>query len=386
LTAELASKSLIVQTAAIRILNEIPGQDVTGLLALHFPKLSPAMQALVVSAVADRGGPAALPLLLEAIKSTAAEVRVAALQGLGKAGDPSSVMLLAEAAANREGREQAAARESLYGVRGTQIEFAVVSAIGSTTGKIRTELVSAAGERGITAAAEVLMTLVQGHDAEVRSEAFRALRNVAGPQHISALIQLVTSAEGSADRSQATRSLAAVLKRTVTPPIDKVISAYTSTGNIEVRRSFVEVMGQAGDARALPVLRNCLKDPSPDISRAAILALSEWSTATPVPDLLAVAASGPSAAHELLALRGAIRLAGLPSQEPPSERARLLASMARLASQPAEKRSILSLLANYPSTEGLAIAESFLEDTPVSNEAKIAVERIRTALGPGVNR
>jgi hypothetical protein len=165
-----------------------------------------------------------------------------------------------------------------------------------------------------------------------------------------------------------------------------VISAYTSTGNIEVRRSFVEVMGQAGDARALPVLRNCLKDPSPDISRAAILALSEWSTATPVPDLLAVAASGPSAAHELLALRGAIRLAGLPSQEPPSERARLLASMARLASQPAEKRSILSLLANYPSTEGLAIAESFLEDTPVSNEAKIAVERIRTALGPGVNR
>ena len=54
----------------------------------------------VLAAVADRGEPSALPLVRSAAQDTAQPVRAAALLALGKIGDSSVVMFLAETAAN----------------------------------------------------------------------------------------------------------------------------------------------------------------------------------------------------------------------------------------------------------------------------------------------
>jgi hypothetical protein len=79
-------------------------------------------------------------------------------------------------------------------------------------------------------------------------------------------------------------------------------------------------------------------------------------------------------------LRGYLKLVTLPSPRPAPESARLLGEAMRLASQTAEKRNVLSLLATYPCKESLQLAEASLRDAAVANEAKVAVDQINDSM------
>ncbi len=289
-------------------------------------------------------------------------------------------MVLAEAAAAGQGLEQNAARQSLYGLRGRGIDPAIVAAIGSSSGKVKAELITAAGDRGIASAADALAKAVQDTDPDVHREAVRALRNVAGPAQVPALLDLLLKASTSSDRRDATQTLAAALNRTRPVPIGAVISAYKSAPTAEARLSLLEIMGLTSHEEALPILRSSLNDPDRDVTRAAILALTGWTTAAPLTDLLTYAKSGGDPTLQILALRGYLKLVTLPSPRPASESARLLGEAMRLASQTAEKRNVLSLLATYPCKESLQLAEASLRDAAVASEAKVAVDQINDSM------
>ena len=380
LTAELESKAPKVQAAAIRLLNQIPGEDITRILASAFPKLAPTAQVRLLAALADRGGASARPLFPRAANHQSAQVRVAALEGLASMGDDSSLQLLAEAAANREGAEQAAARDSLYRMRGKEIDSALVSAIGASSGKVQAELITAAGERGITAAADALLKAASSEDGAVRRPAIRALRNAGGPAQVSAVIELLTRSSDSADRREASRTLAALIRDAEPAQTRSVLDACQSASSVEVRALLLEVIGQAPSDEALPLLRASLRDPNFEVSRAAALALSEWNTPAPMPDLLAIAKSNENSALQVLALRGYIKLVSIPAGRPDPESVRLLSEAMRLAARPEEKRAILAILPGFICRESLTLASEYLSDPALSKEAKVAADRLSAAL------
>jgi len=288
---------------------------------------------------------------------------------------------LAGVAARPDGAERDAARESLYLLRGTDVETAIVAGISSAAGNARLELIRAAGERRLLAAGDALVAAARDPDRPVRRESLRALRNVAGPAHSQALLDLTLNARDDSDRREFARALATALKRSERPPIGGTIAAYRSAENVQVRAALLDVMGQVSAEEALPVLRSSLDESQPEIARAAILALSEWLTPAPMPDLLAVAGSGSNPAHRILALRGYIRLIPAPSSRSMKETVSLLAGAMNLAGQPDEKKAILSLLSNYPTREALEIADTAAKDSAVAREAKAAAGRIRLGLG-----
>jgi HEAT repeat protein len=374
----LNSQSLDVQAAAIRLLSGIPGPKITTLLVQQFPKLSPPGQVRLLTALADRGDASATPLFIASLKNP--EIRGTALSGLGKLGDASSVTVLTEAAATSQGAEQASARASLYALRGSAVDKAIVSALESATGKTKVELIMAAGERGITTAADLLVQAVNDKDPDIHREALRALRNVAGPAQIPALLEILVKSSAASDRREAAQTLASVLKRSESARVDAVLSTYKSTTGMPARLALLEVMGQTSSDEALSTLRAALKDRSPEVARGAILALSEWATPVPMPDLLAIAQSGANPTLQVLALRGYLKLMGLPSQRPATESAKMLAEVMHLAKQPAEKRTVLALLPTFPSKESLQIAEAATKDQDVGKEAKAAVDRINGLL------
>lgn len=128
------------------------------------------------------------------------------------------------------------------------------------------------------------------------------------------------------------------------------------------------------------MLRAALKDPAPEIARGAILALSGWANSAPLPDLLAIARSYANPTLQVLALRGYLKLIGLPSQRSAAESAKLLSEGMQLSKQPAEKRTVLSLLSTFPSTESLEIAQAATKDPDIAKEAAAAVDRINGLL------
>ena len=414
LTVEIESKDPEVRAAAIKLLNGIPGSDITRVMVSEFPKLPPFGQVQLLTAMAYRGDASAKPTILAALKSTAPEVRAAALVGLGKLGDESSVTILAEAAASGQGPERSAARRSLYSLRGAGIDRALISAMGSSSGRVKIELIMAAGERAATSAADALTRAARETDPDARRESLRALRNVGGAGQTPALLDLLLKASTTTERREATQTLATVLKRAQPAPLGAVISAYQAASGLNSRLSLLEVMGQTSSSEALPVLRAGIKDASPEIARGAILALSAWDNSTPLMDLLNFAktlprdleARGPEAAEprtnlaragrggqggggrgappannlQVLALRGVLRLVLLQPRRPASESGRLLAEAMGLASQNAEKLTILSLLPSFPSQESLEVARTAQRGAAVANEAKLALDQVTEAL------
>jgi HEAT repeat protein len=378
LTTELSASNLDIQAAAIRLLSGISDPKVTTILVQHFPKLSPPGQIKMLAALADRGDKSATPLFTESLKTP--DLRIAALTGLSKLGDASTISVLAEAAATSAEAERDAARTSLYSIRGPAIDPAIVSALQSASGKTKVELIMAAGERGIAPAADLLVKAVDEKDPEIHRESLRALRNVAGPPQIPALLQMLVKSTTTSDRRETAQTLASVLKRSEAANVDAVISTYKTTGEMPARLALLEVLGQTSSDQALPVLQAGLKDGSAEIARGSILALSEWGSPAPLPNLLSVAQSGANPTLQVLALRGYLKLIALPSERSVVENARMLGEAMQLAKQPAEKRTILSLLSTFPSKESLQVAEAATKDQAVATEAKSAVDRINGLL------
>jgi len=197
---------------------------------------------------------------------------------------------------------------------------------------------------------------------------------------VPGLVDYLVATTSTADRRDASQTLAVALKRSQTAQFDVLLSAYRKTTAVPARLSLLEVMGQTSNEQTLPVVRMSLKDSNPEIARGAVLALTDWADATPMPDLLALAKNDSNAALQVLALRGYLKLVGLPSERPASDSARLLAEAMPLAKQTAEKRTVLSLVGNYPCKESLQIAEASANDESVAKEAKAAVDKINQAL------
>ena len=367
-----------MQAAAIAMVKEMPGTEVTEALAKELPNLSARSQVQLLSALGDRGDAVARPAVVAAVKAENQSVRIAALRALGQLGDDSSVELLAQAAAGAKGAEQKAARDSLYRLRGPNVDKVILTAIPKAGAKTKVELISSVGQRNITAGVATLLETAKDSDRKVRTGSLRTLKVVAGPENLPALVELLIKAKSSTDRTEAQKTIAAVAHRIEDKnrQAASVLAMLPSVKETAARCSLLNVLGRIGDNSALPVLNSALKDEKVEVQTAAIRALADWPTPEPVDELLKVAESSGNKVHRILALRGFVRLLGLPSERPAGETIEMYKKAMSLAPDAGEKKKVLSGLANTKSLAALQMAAGYLDDETLSVEAGAAVVNI----------
>jgi HEAT repeat protein len=366
-----------LQTIAIRALAKNSSKQ----LLAELPQLNEGGQVRVLGTLAEKGDTSVLPAFRTAIKASSQLVRVAALEGLGRIGNAAVMPTLARIAASDDEAERSAARNSLACMRGSEVDRAVIDGIASADPKVQLELIRAAGERGITAATPALLKMARESNADVRRESLKALGDTVSAGDVSGLVTLIVTPAQAGDREEAARSLAAVLRRSDPSSSNEVISAYSSVRDVKARAALVQVMGQTGNAEALPILEAALKDQNIELKQGAILGLTEWPNDTPVTDLLEAARTASSPSQQVLALRGVIRLIPQPgSHRTVRERVQLLTQAMRLAKQAEEKRAILALLPALPINEALDLANASVNDSEVGAAAKAAARRLERTL------
>jgi HEAT repeat protein len=377
----LKSPDAEMQTGAIAIVREIAGAEVTKALAQELPNLGATAQVQLLSALADRGDTLALPAVIEASKSKDESVRVAALKAVGQIGNASSVPLLAERAASSKGVEQKAARESLYRLRGPEIDAAILQSLPPASAQVKVEFLSAVGERNIAGSIEALLKATREEDRKVRVESLKVLRVVGKPEDMPALVNLLLEVKGDSDRTEAEKTVAAVAHKIEdkTRQAAAVLAVLPNVKDNSNRASLLRVLGRIGDSSALPTLRTALSAREADIQDAAIRALSDWPTAEPVPDMLKVAQTAENAKYKVLALRGFVRLLGLESERSAEETIDLYKKAMELAGDAQEKKRVLSGLASAKSVPALIMAAQYLDDLPLHLEAESATVQIAQA-------
>ena len=370
------------QTGAIAIVRDIPGAAITKALADELPTLSPAVQVQVLSTLADRGDPSALPAVVEASKAPNESVRVAALKAIGQLGDVSSIPLLAQRASETRGQERKAARDGLYRLRGTDIGAAVLKTLASAEPGVKVELIRAVGERNITQGVESVLQATTDENRRVRLESFKVLKVIGRPGDLPALVDRVLNLASESDRTEAEKMVAAVAHKIEDSDRQAVavLTVLPDVTDVNGRASLLRILGRIGDNSALPALRTALGSPEKAIQDAALRALSDWPTPEPVPDLLKVAQTSANRVHQVLSLRGFVRLLGLESDRPAAETIDLYRQAMDLAPNATEKKRVLSGLAGAGTLAALEMAAAYLDDEALLLEAESATVRIAQSI------
>lgn len=378
LAGALKSNEPAIQSAAIVLVREVPAEEILKTAVAELPNLGAVAKMQMLTALADCGYKAAMPAAIAAVNDENAEVRLAVLKTIGKLGGASDVQLLTERAAAASSDERQVARESLYLLRGADIDKAILAAMEGASPKIKVELIQAIGERNITSAADCLLITAKETDPRVRVESLKALRIVGGPGHLVAIIELLKAAPSQAEAKEFEKTVAAAANKIsdANQRANAIIAAMETVPNTEVKSSFINILGRIGTSSALSAVRSAMQDKNERIREAAIRTLSDWPNAEPMEDLLQVAQNSTNNIHKVLALRGYIRLVGLESQRPAEETIKLYMQAMALAPNINEKRMVLAGISSVKSYSAIEAAAGFLSDEQLGAEAAGAIIQI----------
>jgi len=377
----LAGKDDAMKAVALSFVQEVPGADATAAIVALMPKVAAADQATIIAALGRRGDAAGKPAVLDATKNADAGIRTAAYTALGSLGGGAEVGLIANAAAKAEGAEADAARLALVQLSGADINAALAAAIAKGDPKARAEAIKAAAARKAPEAAPAVLAATGDADAAVRLEAVKAMENLGTEQSLPALIAVLGKAQAAADQDAGEKSLLAICMRTTNKDaaLQAVLGALPGA-KMPARGSLIKALGKLGGPKALAAVKAALKDTDAAAHEAAVRSLADWPDMAAAPDLLAVARTDPKETNQVLALRGYLRLAGLPERTT-EERVSMCREALACTKRADVKRLILGVLAEASSLEALAMACPMIEDSALKNEAAVAVAKIAKSLG-----
>ncbi|MCY2950898.1 MAG: HEAT repeat domain-containing protein [Planctomycetota bacterium] len=364
-----------------RLVVEMPGAAAAQAVGAKLAGMAPETKVIVLRALADRADTGAAAAVMEAVRNNDAAVRLAAIVAMGKVGGSAAVMVLAQAGAAGNAEELAAARESLASLRGADVDSAILAGIPQAQAKARCELVRSLAARRATGAVPTLLDLaVKDADAQVRVEAINAIGVLGDEKQLANLVAILFRPQAESDGRAAEAAATSIMARVADPEkrAEPVLAGLENASGAS-RVALVRALGRTGSSKALSVLRKALGDENPEIQLAAVRALADWPTVAVAGDLLAVARTNAKENLKVLALRGYVRVVGLPSGRTPAQTANMLEEAMKLA-RPEDKKMVLSGLANVPAIEALKLVEPCVDQAELAAEAQTAAVTIAAAI------
>ena len=175
----LLAKQLHAENTAILgpLQRDLPGLQVTEVLAAELPKLSAPRQVLLVQALSMRGDSVAIRALTNAARAGEKSVRLAAIREM--ASNPAFVPVLTELAGDADQALADAAQESLTSLPGPAADAAVLAMLGSNDTRRRLAALEMASRRSLRAAMPTVLQAARAPDAALRTAALNAAADLA---------------------------------------------------------------------------------------------------------------------------------------------------------------------------------------------------------------
>jgi len=381
--AAIRSNDQMMQGTAIANVPLLKGKGVVQRLAAELPNQSARVQALLIAALADRGGDDARQVVVDAVDAKDPEARVAALQALARIGGASSVPLLVKAAGQgKTEAEREAALVSLRRLQGDGADAAIVDAMKAAAPPVRAELISVIHGRGTKSAVPALLAQAATQDADVQQAALKALAHLAGPDRLPALVEWLVDLKAAKARPAAERAVVQVAQQADSPDTGArpVLAALKKADGVMVQASLLRVLGGIGGDAALAAVTETLGAKEAGVRDAAVRALGSWPDVSAVPALVGLVKKTDDRTYRVVALRGAARLLAKGAGVPSEDVLRAYKDLMALSDRPEDKKLVLAGLADVPHPEALQMAVDCLDNQAVRGEAAVAAVKIGEAV------
>lgn len=366
--------------AACGHVRTVGGRQTTLAVANLLPELPKTTQLAVIEALADRGDPAALDVLLAISSQPDPEIRYAVASALGLLGNETHVALLLDLLAGEDDELAKRARQSLLQLADVGVNGALRRELDTTAAEFQPPIIALLAERRDVGAIPTLLDDALHQEGPVQQAAFRALGPLVSVGDMAQLYGAFRKTEDEATRTVAGEALYAAFRRI--PPgdtrTDLLTTLYDTTTSSAVKGGLLQLLQQLGDDALLPLVRMSLTSSDSLETQFATEVLLAWPTPTPLPDAYALAEQADTPARKAAALQGYLRMLPLAGSLDDSTKLASYRKARNLATEPETLRLLLAGVAQLTSAAALDFAEEFLTIEGLRKEAAIAAEQIRS--------
>jgi len=358
-----------------QIRTECKGQAATERFAAELAKLPPDGQVGLLTALGERGDPAARATVLDMLANSSDEsVQAAAINALGFLGEAADTKQLVQSLSADSEAVKAAARASLVRLQGDGVQEAIVAEMKQAPQAVRIRLIEIlTTRRALDTIPEILAAAVDD-DPFVRVAAMESLGQIAGPEHLPGMVQGVLKAEPGREREAAEKSLMLVCNQIedADKRAEPLLAAIGELDESE-RRSMLPTVGRVGGPAALQAIEAAIGSQDPELHEIGIRAICNWPEASIAPRLIDLATTDDHPAHCTAALRALIRVAPLSDDRSDTERLELLKRAMKMCTRDDERKLVLDRARTIRTLESLHFILPYLDQPPYAEQACLSV-------------
>lgn len=352
----------------------IPGNEIVTKWLKFFPKALPEVRPEIISMLGNRRDEAALPLVASSLSDKDKSVRSEAAAALVKINGKKAVSRLAEYMRNfSDNSDQEAAKSALMTVSGNaEIDF-LSSLLQESNPAARKSVIELMAWKKNSSYFSRVLPFTASDEDMVKTAAFKALKDLAGPGDQAKLIELMSSAEDKtriADIQEALASAAGQMAENE----DRSAEILKAMNFIKGKEKFIPVLARTGGREALQKVLHEFENGTPETRDICFKALTEWKDYTASSALYEICASGNKTFEEpaFAGCLSQIKNASLPDEQ----KLLLFRKIMPYAISAERKNALLDELGKLKTYQTLFFVAGFLDDPATSGSAANAAMSI----------
>ena len=387
LMEQLRSDEPAIRAAAMLTIRDFHDDALATALNAEVTRATPEFQTQLLLVLPDCHNAQSIPVVQALGGSPEPEIRKTALAVLGRMGPSAASALLAALEKDRPADERAIVLSGLRSLKGPLVDDLLVQALApaSAPGN-RMDLIHLLESRGVAKAASEILKQAGTPDRELSIVALSAMRSLAGPNELPALIRLTQSSSDEEIRDAAENAVTGLCSRSGNAASEAVLNELKQATKPDVRNSWIRVLARVGYAKALPAIEAAASDPDPVVAGNALAELGRWPDPAPMETLLAAMDSGASPSLRKRALSSVIDVATTAVDEVQAPAPTIVSWLRRAnpaAQSTQEKLRIVGLLGRLKTAGSLPLLAVHLDDASVQTEAASGILQIGPALTKG---
>jgi HEAT repeat protein len=332
------------------------------------------VQIALMEELAARQGEKMLPAMLEAAGSSDPAKVQMALRFLGSVGDPKVIPVLIKALSSDEVSCKIAA--DALAQRPKEVVGPVLLESLNKQVEIREQVVDILSKLKYYEAIEPLTHLARSADPAVYEGAVEGLRAICDPDEpdLKRMLTLYLDVPAGAQRDYVERAIAYIGEKNPNAPdrakiLLELVNSHPNREQVAFQATVLPLLGRLGTDAVYRRIQPLLKSPQPELSAAAVRALSNWPTAQYADTLWELATSSDSKSYRSQALRAYIRVVTLPNDRPEAETLAMLQNAMKRAETSENKNLALSRASSVRTLATVDWAASCLDDPNLAQTA-----------------
>ncbi len=373
-----------VRVHALDLSLEIPGADVTARWVTELEDNPPEIQAEIIRMLGERKDTTALPAVREKMSSSQAIIRQASVVAAFRLGGDEILSEIWPLLSTENPEEIAVIQLVLSQFPADLVIPEAAARLDSVPAPVQAALIEILADRQAVQYAEKVLFMTSNENEMVHKAALSALEKLVSPEHISRILEMLTSPAQRSDIPALQNALVAAARqisdeeeRTL-----KILEAYEKCED-QQKPDILRPLSRIGGNAALQVVIRETAHSNPRVRTAALYALSQWPEIQAAEPLLELCRSSTDPKLLYTGLQGYIRLVR-EAEIPAENKVAMVKEVMGLPLGTQEKNVLLSGLSDIKSLAALDLASGFLSEPEVASRAARAMLRIALP-EPGVS-